>query len=145
MLLIVELILAVFLEKRTRKNNKNSSLPSSQTEKDEIAKSNPKTKGRGKKVSGGISNTRIKETVTIAKAETCYVCGTPLDQTPCQRHERRTKIDIVFEKVVEHIDAEIKECPNCKATAKGNFPKYMPGNLQYGNGLKAFTIHLIIS
>lgn len=145
MLLIVELILAVFLEKKTRKNSKNSSLPSSQTKKDETAKPNPKSKGKGKKVSGGISNTRINETVTIAKAETCDVCGTPLDQTPCQGLERRTKIDIVFEKVVEHIDAEIKDCPNCKATTKGNFPKDMPGNLQYGNGLKAFAIHLIIS
>ncbi len=145
MLLIVELILSVFLEKKTRKNSKNSSIPSSQTGKDETAKSDPKSKGKGKKVGGEISNTRIKEIVTIAKAETCDVCGTLLDQTPCQGLERRTKIDIVFEKVVEHIDAEIKECPNCKATAKGDFPKDMPGSLQYGNGLKAFAIHLIIS
>jgi len=145
LLVVVELILAIFLEKKTRKNSKNSSLPSSQTPKDETAKSNPRSKGKGKKVGGEINNTRIKETVTIAKAETCDVCGTPLEQTTCQEFERRTKIDIVFEKVVEHIDAEIKECPNCKATAKGHFPKDMPGNLQYGNGLKAFAIHLIIS
>ncbi len=145
MLLVVELILAVFLEKKTRKNSKNSSLPSSQTPKDETAKPNPRSKGKGKKVGGEISNTRIKETVTISKVETCDVCGTPLDQTSCQGLERRTKIDIVFEKIVEHIDAEIKECPNCQATAKGGFPEDMPGNLQYGNGLKAFAIHLIIS
>ena len=43
-----------------------------------------------------------------------------------------TKIDIVFEKVVEHIDAEIKQCPNCEATVKGRFPDDMPGKLQYG-------------
>ncbi len=145
MLLVVELILAVFLEKKTRKNNKNSSIPSSQTQKDETGKSNPKTKGKGKKVDGEINNTRIKETVSIAKAETCDICGTSLDQTPCREHERRTKIDIVFEKVVEHIDAEIKQCPNCTSTVKGDFPKDMPGPLQYGNGLKAFVIHLIIS
>ncbi|WP_320039912.1 IS66 family transposase [uncultured Desulfobacter sp.] len=145
MLLVVELILSVFLEKQTRKNSKNSSLPSSQTDRDETAKPTSTGKGKGKKVSGEISNTRVNETVTIAKAETCDVCGTPLDQTPCQGLERRTKIDIVFEKVVEHIDAEIKECPNCKATAKGHFPEDMPGSLQYGNGLKAFAIHLIIS
>ena len=145
MLLVVELILTVFLEKKTRKNSKNSSLPSSQTPKDETAKSNPKSKGKGKKVSGEVTNTRTKETVTITKAETCDVCGVSLDQTPCSDHERRTKIDIVFEKVVEHIDAEIKQCPNCRATVKGAFPKDMPGTLQYGNGLKAFAIHLIIS
>ena len=145
MLIIVELILAIFLEKKTRKNSKNSSLPPSQTPKDETAKQHSESKGKGKKVHGEISNTRIKETVTIAKAETCDTCGTSLDQTPCHEHERRTKIDIVFEKTVEHIDAEIKQCPNCTAKVKGHFPKDMPGTLQYGNGLKAFAIHLIIS
>lgn len=145
MLLVVNLILAVFLEKKTRKDSKNSSLPSSQTSKDETAKSSPGTKGKGKEVSGKISNARTKKTVTIAKAETCDVCGVSLDQTPCREHERRTKIDIVFEKVIEHVDAEIKQCPNCTATVKGDFPEDMPGPLQYGHGLKAFAIHLIIS
>jgi transposase len=46
------------------------------------------------------------------------VCGTNLEQVACT-HERRTKIDIVFEKVVEHIDAEIKQCPACQRTVKG--------------------------
>ena len=145
MLLIVELILAVFLEKKTRKGNKNSSLPSSQTPKDETAKSDPKSNGKGKKVSGELGNTRTIETTTISKAETCDVCGTSLDQTPSRGHERRTRIDIVFEKVVEHVDAEIKQCPNCAAEVKADFPEDMPGPLQYGTGLKAFAIHLIIS
>ncbi len=145
LLVVVELILAIFLEKKTRKNSKNSSLPPSQTQKDETAISNSGNKGKGKKVYGEVSNTRIKETVTIAKATTCGVCGVALDKTPCREHERRTKIDIVFEKVVEHIDAEVKQCPNCEATVKGHFPKDMPGKLQYGNGIKAFAIHLIIS
>lgn len=145
LLVVVEVILSVFLEKQTRKNSKNSSLPSSQTSKDETAKPNPKSKGRGKKVTGEVSNTRIKETVTISTVQTCDVCGVSLDQTCCKEHERRTKIDIVFEKVVEHIDAQVKKCPNCKATVKGQFPQDMPGKLQYGNGIKAFAIHLIIS
>ncbi len=144
LLVVVALILAVFLEKKTRKNSKNSSIPPSQTPKDETAKVNS-SNGKGCKVSGEISNTRTKETITIARATTCDVCGVPLDNTPCHDHERRTKIDIVFEKVVEHIDAEIKQCPNCEASVKGHFPKDMPGKLQYGNGLKAFAIHLIIS
>ena len=145
LLVVVELILSIFLEKTTRKNSKNSSLPSSQTQKDETSLSNSAQNGKGKKVHGEVSNTRIKETATIVKATTCDFCGTPLDGTSCHDHERRTKIDIVFEKVVEHIDAEVKQCPNCKATVKGHFPKDMPGKLQYGNGLKAFAIHLIIS
>eukprot|EP01008_Symbiontida_sp_HLA12_P002017 NODE_32_length_1833_cov_10.850292_g30_i0.p1 GENE.NODE_32_length_1833_cov_10.850292_g30_i0~~NODE_32_length_1833_cov_10.850292_g30_i0.p1 ORF type:complete len:486 (+),score=87.80 NODE_32_length_1833_cov_10.850292_g30_i0:329-1786(+) len=145
LLVVMELILSVFMEKKTRKTSRNSGLPPSQTEKDETAKPNSEKKGKGKKVGGAVSNTRVKETVTVSKAETCDVCGVSLDQTPCYERERRTKIDIVFEKVVEHVDAEIKQCPVCQATVKGHFPKDMPGKLQYGKGLKAFAIHLIIS
>lgn len=145
LLVVMELILSVFMEKKTRKTSRNSGLPPSQTEKDQTAKPNSEKKGKGKKVGGAVSNTRVKETVTVSKAETCDVCGVSLDQTPCHERERRTKIDIVFEKVVEHVDAEIKQCPVCQTTVKGHFPKDMHGKLQYGNGLKAFAIHLIIS
>ncbi|PIE57988.1 MAG: hypothetical protein CSA33_05910 [Desulfobulbus propionicus] len=75
----------------------------------------------------------------------CDVCGVNLSKTPGKGHKKRSKFDIVFEKVVEHIDAEIKQCPNCEATVKGLFPEDMPGSLIYGNGIKAFAIHLIIS
>ena len=145
LLVVVELILSVFLEKNTRKTSKNSSLPPSQTEKDETAVLGRNGKGKGRKVSGEVGNTRVRETITDAKVTTCDVCGVALDKSPCKGYERRTKIDIVFEKVVEHVDAEIKQCPNCEATVKGTFPEDMPGSLQYGNGLKAFAIHLIIS
>jgi hypothetical protein len=144
LLMIVELILSIFLEKKTRKNSKNSSIPSSQTSKDETSVSSSGGKGKGRAVSGTVGNSRTKETIKVARVTTCDVCGSALDSCPCKGHERRTKIDIVFEKVVEHIDAEIKQCPNCDATVKGHFPKNMQGKLQYGNGIKAFATHLII-
>jgi transposase len=59
-------------------------------------------------------------------------------------YERRTKIAIVFEKVVEHVDAEIKQCPTCKATVKGKFPAARHGPRHYGDGLKAFVINLLV-
>ena len=34
--------------------------------------------------------------------------GENLGDTPCDDRERRTEIDIVFEKTVRHVDAEIK-------------------------------------
>lgn len=147
LLVVVDLILSIFLEKKTRKNSKNSSLPPSQTSTDETSLSKPvsKGKGKGKKVSGRVGNSRTIETTSVAKATTCDTCGAALDNTPCQGHERRTKIDIVFEKVVENIDAEIKQCPNCESIVKGQFPDDMQGKLQYGDGIKAFAIHLIIS
>ena len=143
--MIVELILSIFLERQTKKNSKNSSIPSSQTDKDESSISQAAGNKRGKSNRHGVAdNHRIKETVTLAPATYCDVCGEHLHKIPCTQHERRTKIDIVFEKVVEHVDAEIKKCPTCKAMVKGRFPADMHGPLQYGNGLKAFIINLLV-
>jgi len=143
--MIIELILAIFLERSTKKNGKNSSIPSSQTEKDESALNRPGSNGKGKSENKDLAeNTRVKETVTIAQALTCDVCAQDLSGVPSIDHERRTKIDIVFEKVVDHIDAEIKRCPACHATVKGLFPSDRHGPLQYGDGLKAFVINLLV-
>ena len=144
LLLIVDLILSIFLERQTRKTSRNSSLPSSQTEEDNS--SLPGSRGKGKRLRGEAArNGSVRETVTIAQVEHCDVCGEPLTDVPCTHQERRTKIDILFEKVIEHVDAEVKQCPNCQATVKGWFPPDLHGPLQYGNGLKAFAINLLVA
>lgn len=145
MFMIINLILSIFLEKTTKKNSKNSSIPPSQTNKDKTALTKPGTNNNGKHENNTLaSNTRTVENVSITKVYECDFCGEDLTKTPCQLHERRTKIDIIFEKVVEHVDAEVKHCPSCDATAKGTFPSDMPGPLQYGNGLKAYIINLLV-
>jgi len=143
--MIVELILSIFLERVTKKDSKNSSKPSSQTAKDESSLGHEGSHGRGKnEKSGSAKNTRTKESTRIAKVNRCDVCGEALTNTVCTHYERRTKIDIVFEKVVEHVDAEIKHCPSCDSTIKGHFPSDMHGPLQYGDGLKAFVVNLLV-
>lgn len=143
--MVVELILAIFLERTTKKDTTNSSKPSSQTGKDESALSHSGSNGKGKPENQTTaSNSRTVETVTLSQVETCSVCGEDLTGVPCAHIERRTKIDIVFEKVVEHVDAEIKQCPTCASTIKGLFPANLPGPLQYGDGLKAFAINLLV-
>ncbi len=145
MFMIIELILSIFLERSTQKNSKNSSTPSSQTEKDESSLRHPGSHSKGKNENKGrAKNTRTKETIILAKVHTCDVCGEALTNTPCQHIERRTKIDLIFEKVVEHVDAEVKYCPLCDSTVKGQFPSDMHGPLQYGEGLKAFVINLLV-
>ena len=145
MLMLINLLIAIFLEKKTIKTSKNSSKPSSQTEKDESGLTNKGTNGKGKnEAKATASNTRTVENTTIALVTKCDVCGRDLTKTACQHHERRTKIDIIFEKTVEHIDAEVKRCANCNSTVKGVFPDDMPGPLQYGSGLKAYIINLLI-
>tara|TARA_B100000378_G_C18031738_1_gene407730 strand:- start:36 stop:1475 length:1440 start_codon:yes stop_codon:yes gene_type:complete len=146
MLLINKLLISIFLEKKTKKTSDNSSIPPSQTEKDETSPSNTGTNGKGKNESNDVaSNTRTIVNTSVVEVNKCDVCGHDLTDTPCEHHDRRTKIDIVFEKVVEHIDAEVKTCANCDSTVKGKFPDDMPGPLQYGTGLKAFIINLLVA
>lgn len=145
MLTLLELIFAIFLEKKTNKTSRNSSKPSSQTDKDESSLDDTGSNGKGKtERKQSAYNSRTIETTTVSIVNTCDICGEDLSGTACCKHERRTKIDIIFEKVVENVDAEIKICPSCSATVKGSFPADMHGPLQYGNGLKAYAINLLI-
>lgn len=145
MLVLFEVLLAVFLEKTTKKDNRNSSKPSSQTDKDETATAaGAKSKGPEEN-DERFANARTRETTRISTVGFCEVCGEDLHDWPCQGYERRTKIDIVFEKVVSHVEAEIKTCPACDSTAKGRFPADMKGPLQYGAGIKAYVLNLLIA
>ena len=145
MVTLFEVLIAVFMEKRTPKNNRNSSLPSSQTDKDETA-STPGSKGKGTGSNGIRSgNTRTVETVEIVPVNQCEICGEDLSSIPGGKYERRTRIDIIFEKTVSHVDAEIKVCPRCKTESKGHFPADLQGPLQYGPGVKAYALNLLIA
>jgi transposase len=103
------------------------------------------SKGKGKKEQKRSAyNSRTVETTILSAATSCDICGEDLTSTSCHQNERRTKIDIVFEKVVEHVDAEIKNCPSCSTEVKGTFPADLHGPLQYGNGLKAYVINQLM-
>ncbi|MBL0716071.1 MAG: IS66 family transposase [Desulfosarcina sp.] len=145
MILLFELLIAVFMEKKTKKNSRNSSIPSSQTGKDKTSKGSG-TNGKGKEQNGVLSgNTRTVETTLVSEVHDCESCGEPLDDTPAIEHERRTKIDIIFEKVVCHVDAEIKICPRCNMQNKGHFPEDMSGPLQYGPGIRGYVVNLLVT
>jgi len=146
MFMIMELMLSIFLEKATKKDNKNSSIPSSQTDKDESAlETHQGSNGKGKQERNlSANNSRTVENIAISAVYSCDVCGEDLSNTACTGHERRTKVDIVFEKVIEHTDAEIKQCPTCDSVVKASFPADLHGPLQYGDGLKAFVINLLV-
>lgn len=76
MLMLFDLLMAVFMEKNTKKNNTNSSKPSSQTPKDDTAVNQPGAKGKGKAQDDArSSNTRTVETVRVATVQVCDTCG----------------------------------------------------------------------
>ncbi|WP_419594349.1 hypothetical protein, partial [Thiolapillus sp.] len=111
MLMLFEVLRVVFMEKRTPKNSTNSSKPSSQTPKDDTATTHPGANSKGNQHNGiRCANTRTIETVQTSPITPCETCGEDLSKTPCQGVERRTRIDIIFEKGVTHVDAEIRQC-----------------------------------
>lgn len=146
LMLLFNLVLSIFMEKSTKKTSANSSIPPSQTTPDDTSTTNKNKAGKDKQQTiTKAGNTRTVETVTVFSALTCDTCGEDLSHVECTCIERRTKIDIIFEKTEEHVDVEVKQCPTCDATVKAKFPDDMPGPLQYGNGIKAYVIQLIIA
>ena len=135
LLMRFELLMAVFMEKHTPKSSRNSGLPPSQTAKEDQSASQPGTKAKG--------HARTVETVEVSPLERCQNGGADLSDTPCQGHERRSRIDIVFEKVVSHLDAEIKQCPHCQTQTKGAFPSDLSGPVHYGLGIRAYVLNLL--
>ena len=146
LLMLFELLMAVFMEKHTPKSRANSSLPASQSPDDATARTRPGAKGKGPSANDAqCANTRTREHVRVLAVQSCARCGEDLADTACTGHERRTLIDIVFEKVVRHADAEIKHCPCCHAETRARFPAEMPGPLQYGPGIRAYVVHLLVA
>ena len=146
LLMLFELLMAVFMEKHTPKSSANSSLPASQSPNDDTARTRPGAKGKGPSSNGErCANTRTREYVKVLSVDACGRCGEDLTDAACLGHERRTLIDIVFEKVVRHADAQIKHCARCHAETRARFPHQMPGPLQYGPGIKAYVVHLLIA
>ncbi len=145
-IMLIEVILSIFLEKKTRKTSENSSKPPSQTEKDETSLTTKGSNRKGKSEQDHLANnTRTVETTTVLPVHYCDHCSESLKDTLCTRLERRTRIDILFEKTVEYFDAEVKECPNCHAQVKAGFPNDIKGPLQYGAGIKAFVVCLLVT
>ena len=145
-LMLFKVLMAVFMEKHTPKSPANSGLPPSQSPDDATARSRPGAKGKGPASNEArAANTRTRTYVTELRVSACARCGEDLTDTACTGHERRTLVDIVFEKVVRHADADIKHCPRCHAETRAPFPDTMPGPLQYGPGIKAYVVHLLVA
>ena len=144
LLTLLSVLMAAFLEKNTPKSSANSSRPPSQTPKDESALGHAGAHAKGQVHDPSRpANTRTVETVDVSPVRVCETCGEDLRRVPCRGHERRTQIDIVFEKVLRHVDAEIKACPHCGGETRGAFPEAFSGPVQYGAGIKAYILNLV--
>jgi hypothetical protein len=79
LLTILELMMAIFMERTIKKNAKNSSIPPSQTQPDETSPPKMGANGKGQNENRQTAeNTRAIEKVTIASVNTCGDCGEDL-------------------------------------------------------------------
>ena len=145
--MLVDIVVAVFLERTTPKTSRNSGLPSSRDGTDDgqtHTEGKSGSRSRGPKARHARSDTLRTVTTTHTSPVTgCRQCGHDLTATACTAHEQRVEIDIVFETVERQVTAEIKTCPRCHTRTKGRFPATMPGPLQYGPGIVAYVVHLL--
>ena len=146
LLMLLKVLMAIFMEKTTGKGRRHSSLPPSQTSKDETAATRPGGKSKGQEQNAARSrHSRTVTTTEVVAVDACANCGADLGHTPSPSRQRRTRIDILFEKVVHHVDAQVKDCPRCRQRTTGRFPADLSGPRQYGNGLKAYMMNLLIA
>ncbi len=120
----------------------NSGIPLSQSEPDQAASdSNNPVNGKKRTHQRGAFNSRT-QTVTVETVEPtlCDQCQSDLTNEPIHIKQRRTLIDIKFEKTVQHIDIYQKICSTCQTLNKPAFA----GPLQYGIGIKTFILDLLV-
>ena len=143
MMLVIDIVVAVLLEKKTRKNSSNSGLPPSRNNGSNGNRNKASDKSRDKKGSQ-LENTRKVETSETVSASSCSSCGTNLKNSQVKETESRKKIDIVYE-ITEHtVVSQSRECPSCGLVNKGKFPKGMDGKVQYGIGIKASILNFLM-
>ena len=107
LLMIVDMLVAIFLKKSTKEGNKNYNMPSWQTEENKSSKPR-KHKDTPDEHEEPFANSRTEESVEVSPVCRCEHCGENLRNVQVEYYQRRTRIDIVFEKRIEHTDAEIK-------------------------------------
>ncbi len=125
---LLGILVAVLLERATRKTSANSSLPPSQMEDGTARRGSGGDAGPNPETGANLRRTTVEETVAV---ETCDACGADLSGVDTTGRERRVLYDIVFEVVERRVDAEIKECPACRARTKGRFPDGMPAAVRH--------------
>ena len=134
---LLEILIAVFLEKKTKKTSKNSNIPPSQTGKDETKKS-PR-KNRDTNAARNLITGENFETVTveeIATVEAGDSCGTDLSDIEPSAREQRVLLDIKFTVEEVKVAADINDCPKCHARKKGNYLRTCRGHCNMAMALR---------
>lgn len=142
-LLMIDILVMVFLEKKIRKNSSNSGLPPSQNfgsngNRNKNIENNKDQKG------SQLPNTRNVTEKILIPVNNCQHCDADISSQKADDSEARVEIDIIYEIRKKEVTVEIKKCEVCGKATKGEFPKGMDGKLQYGTGIRSAIINYIM-
>ena len=97
---------------------------------------------RNSMTSGNLQKTTVEEVSTV---EICNSCGIDLSDIEPSTREQCVLYDLEYGLVEKNVVAEIMDCPKFRARIKGRFPENRSGPLQYGVGLQALVINLLVA
>ena len=137
------------LERRTKKNSKNSDKPPSsdglKKPPQQSNKSDRKAAGQQGRQGKTLRYSDQPDRIISHSAENCQECGQNLAEVEGLMIGHRQEIEIPEKpiEVIEHQRLE-KACPNCGQVNQGQWPEHLKGNVQYGRRFKAFSLYLLI-
>jgi transposase len=137
------------LEAQVKKNSNNSSKPpfSDDLKRKKKTRSQRKRTGKssgGQKDHGGnnLELTDSTDEIIILTVDKCDCCGKPLVNVEVKDYDKRQKSDIPEIKIyTTEYQAEIKDCDNCGAENKADFPEGVTHKAQYDNHLRAIAVY----
>ena len=90
---------------------------------------------------------RSRTPVTPLKGSVCESSHRARFSTAPHRkpHHRTTHPHRHRLRTLTHLDAERKHCPRCHTDTRAPFPTDMSAPVQYGDGLKAYVVHLLVA
>lgn len=142
LIIVIDIIVAVLLEKKVRKNSSNSGTPPSRNNGSNGNRNKPGDKDRDKR-GNQLENTKEVKTSETVSPNNCSNCGSDLSRIEVEKKEERKKIDIIYQIITHTVICETKTCPDCATVNKGKFPEGMDGKVQYGIGIKASIINFL--